>query len=117
MNMAEILNKQGYTVEPDNLVLAGEYPVLHRTIKVTTSAAVKRGTALVLGEAGAVTPATGSETAIIGIAADDFEPEQSADHVVVDAYVSGAFNADKVLGVTVTPAVAFGAQANGIYIL
>ena len=117
MNMAEILNKQGYTVEPDNLVLAGEYPVLHRTIKVTTAAAVKRGTALVLGEAGAVTPATSAETNIIGIASDDFEPEQSADHVVVDAFVSGAFNAAKVVGVTVTPAVAFGAQANGIYLL
>lgn len=117
MNMAEILNKQAYTVEPDNLVIAGAYPVLHRTIKVTTSAAVKRGTALVLGEAGAVTPATGAETAIIGITADDFEPEQSADHVVVDAFVSGAFNAAKVVGVTVTPAVAFGAQANGIYLL
>ena len=40
--MAEILNKQAYTVEPDNLVIAGAYPVLHRTIKVTTTVTEKK---------------------------------------------------------------------------
>lgn len=125
----ELLNKEAYSVEPDNLVLAAQYPVLHRTIELTNpKTAIARGTAVVADADGAcyVAGTVDDDEAAVGggavaIVSGDHAADTESDTVAVDAYVSGAFNAAKVTGTgdwdATGAAAVIAAQGNGIYLL
>ena len=117
--MAEkLLNQHAYTVEPDNLVRATEFPVLHRVIEITNpKTAIERGQAIVFDGTKAEVKCGGETDAnIVGIVSADHEADAKSEKVCVDCFTSGAFNAAEVIGPTVTAAVQFGAQSNGIHI-
>lgn len=117
--MAEkLLNQHAYTVEPDNLVRATEFPALHRVIEITNpKTAIKRGQTVVFDGTKAEAKCGGAADAnIVGIVSADHDADAVSEKVSVDCFTSGAFNAGKVVGPTVTAAVQFGAQSNGIYI-
>ncbi len=117
--MAELLNKQAYEVTPDNLVRAAHFPTLHRVMKITNpKAAIKRGQTVVYNaQSGALTVGGASDANIVGIASADVEAVSTGSTIAVDCYVAGAFNAEFVVGPTVTAAIVLGAQANGIYLV
>lgn len=123
----ELLNKEAYEIDADNLVLANGYPVLHRSITITNpQVALKRGMAVinhsgtlyVAGEKSEGSTITGDIVAIISA---DHDADTTNATVTVDALVSGAFNVGEVkttnsLDIS-TAAYVLGAQGNGIYLL
>ena len=125
----ELLNQSAYTVDADNLVLAAQYPVLHRSITITNpQVALKRGMA-VINHSGTLYVAgekSGSPAAtitgdIVAVISADHDADTTNANVTVDAFVSGAFNVAAIkttnsLDVS-TAAYVLGAQANGIYLL
>lgn len=123
----ELLNKEAYTIDADNLVLAVGYPMLHRSVTVVNpQVALKRGMAVVnhsgtlyiAGEESEGSTVTGD---IVAIIAADHEADAASETVSADAYVSGAFAVGKVVTTNEldvsTDAYVLGAQGNGIYLL
>ena len=119
----ELLNKEAYTIDADNLVLGNGYPVVRRAITITNpQVALKRGMAVIRatasasaanstqgGDAVTVTSMTntlyvagaksGGSTIpgdIVGVIAADYDADTTSETVSVDAFVSGAFNIGKV---------------------
>lgn len=117
--MAEMLNKVAYESEPDNLVRAAQYPVLHRIIEITNpKVAIKRGQTIVYNTGTKELSVGGATDAnIVGIVSADIEADTTAEKISVDAYVSGAFNAAYIVGPEVDRNIVLGAQANGIYLV
>ncbi|MBQ9000256.1 MAG: hypothetical protein IJ087_00185 [Eggerthellaceae bacterium] len=123
----ELLNKPAYTIDADNLMLAVGYPVLNRSIIVTNpQVALVRGMAVInasgtLYVAGAESENTTIAGDIVAIIAADHDADTTNATVVVDAYVSGAFNVGEVKTINSldvsTDAYVLGAQGNGIYLL
>ena len=125
----ELLNQSAYTIEADNLVLAAQYPVLHRSITITNpQVALKRGMA-VINHSGTLyiageksgSPAATITGDIVAIITADHDADTTNETVTVDAFVSGAFNTAEVkttnsLDIS-TAAYVLGAQGNGIYLL
>ena len=126
----ELLNKEAYTIDADNLVLAVGYPTLHRSITITNpEVALKRGMAVInhsgtlyiAGEKDSSTPPVTITGDIVAILTSDHDADTTNATVTVDAYVSGAFNVGEVkttnsLDIS-TAAYVLGAQGNGIYLL
>lgn len=110
--MADLLNTKKYEVDYDNLVSPGTFPVIYRTIAVS-SVSAKRGQALTFKESKYAAAATGD--AIVAIAAADID----AADTVADVFVAGAFVADNILVGTAKPTEAdkVSAQGNGIYLV
>jgi len=126
----ELLNDTAYTIDADNLVLAAQFPVLHRSVTITNpQVALKRGMAVInhsgtLYVAGAKDSSTPPATItgdIVAIITADHDADTTNATVTVDAYVSGAFNVGKIVTLNSldvsTVAYVLGAQGNGIYLL
>lgn len=117
--MAEMLNKEAYTVDPNDLVRAAELPTLRRVVEITNpKTEVKRGQAIAYDASKKALSAGGETDAnIVAIVAEDLAADTSSEKVAVSCYVAGAFNANRVIGPTVTQDVVLGAQSNGIYLV
>ena len=119
----ELLNKEAYTIDADNLVLANGYPTLRRQITITNpQVALKRGMAVIRSTSSAsaanstqngdpipvVSPTTTLCVAgekdnnvtipgdIVAIIAGDHDADTTNQTVTIDAFVSGAFNVGAV---------------------
>ena len=125
----ELLNKEAYSIDADNLVLALGYPMLHRSITITNpQVALKRGMA-VINHSGTLyiageksgSPAATITGDIVAILTADHDADTANATVTVDAYVSGAFAVGEVITTNSldvsTDAYVLGAQGNGIYLL
>ena len=122
------LNETVLTQTADNLVLAGELPLLHKELTITNpqSVAVTRGMAVInssgtLYVAGAKSGSTTISGDIVGIVAEDMAIDGTSATLNVDCYVFGAFNAAEVTSINSldisTAAYVLGAQGNGIYLV
>lgn len=120
--MAQILNNKAYEIEADNLVLAAQYPILHRIVTIANpEIALKRGMAVINASGTLYIAGTQNKTgSVIGIISADRDAAEG-ETVAVDVFVSGAFNVAAVTGINdwdaSSVANVLGAQGNGIYLL
>lgn len=122
------LNTTAHTEDADNLVLAGELPLVQKLLTVTNpkNLALARGMAVINGSgtlylAGAKSNGTTISGDIVAVIAEDMDLDSSSNTLTVDCYVFGAFNASEVTSINsldiTTAAYVLGAQGNGIYLM
>ena len=119
------LNETVHEGTADNLVLAGELPLVHKVVEIANpkTAAIMRGMAVIAtGDNDLCVAGTSGKTgSIAAIVAENMKLDATSNTLAVDCYVFGAFNAGAVYGLNgvdlTTAAYVLGAQGNGIYLI